>query len=240
MALKHIPVERACVMLAVIKEFQNLSPEELEVVAGHCQWHRYEVGEDVIRYHDKTDSTFFIVQGIIRITYYSPSGHEVILCDLSSGEMFGELTAIDGLTRSAAVIARRDSVLASIPVQAFLNLIYSNREICLAILKRLTGQIRRLTDRVFDFSTLAVRNRIHAELLRLAKNQMGVSNMAIISPAPTHADIASRLSTHREAVTRELNELVRQKVIIRRAHDLHILDMAKLTEMVEEIRGSFR
>lgn len=236
----NITAERAVRLLAGIKEFHNLSSEELEIVVRHCRWHRYAAGEDIIRYQDDTNSTFFIVQGVIRVTYYSVSGHEVILCDLSTGEMFGELTAIDGCARSAAVIAERDSVLASMSASSFLNLIYSNKEISLAILKRLTGQVRRLTERVFDFSTLAVRNRIHAELLRLAKSQMVASNTAVISPAPTHADVANRLSTHREAVTRELNELVRQKVIARSGHDLHVLDMAKLAEMVKEIRGSFR
>ncbi|MEK6736281.1 MAG: helix-turn-helix domain-containing protein, partial [Pseudomonadota bacterium] len=145
---------------------------------------------------------------------------------------------IDGRSRSATVVAKTNSLLASISSSAFQELIFTKRQIAAAILQRLTGQIRRLTERVFEFSTLAVRNRIHAELLRLTKKQTVIANVAIISPAPTHVELANLVSTHREAVTRELNNLAKENLILRKDHELHILDVAKLTEMVENVRGS--
>ncbi|MEP6879447.1 MAG: Crp/Fnr family transcriptional regulator, partial [Nitrosospira sp.] len=201
--------ERACTLLSGIKEFKDLQRSDLQSVAQSCRWHRYPAGQEIIRYRDQTTDAFFIVQGTVRVTYYSPAGQEVILCDLSAGEMFGELTAIDGQARSAQVIVRTDSIVASMPSVAFLNLLQNHPNICLAMLKRLSGEVRRLTERVYDFSTLAVRHRIHAELLRLAQIRTVTSNFVILSPAPTHVDIANRLSTHREAVTRELNDLAR-------------------------------
>ena len=52
-------------------------------------------------------------------------------------------------------------------------------------------------------SALPVHCRVHAELLRIAV-PLKINNDAILSPAPTHEEIASRISTHREAVTREM------------------------------------
>ncbi|MEK7791977.1 MAG: Crp/Fnr family transcriptional regulator [Pseudomonadota bacterium] len=238
MTTRHIPPDRASAMLASIKEFQTLSVADMEAIAQVCHWHRYEAGEEIVRYHDDSNSVFFITQGEMRVTYYSISGQEVILCDLPAGEIFGELTAIDGRSRSATVVAKTNSLLASISSSAFQELIFTKRQIAAAILQRLTGQIRRLTERVFEFSTLAVRNRIHAELLRLTKKQTVIANVAIISPAPTHVELANLVSTHREAVTRELNNLAKENLILRKDHELHILDVAKLTEMVENVRGS--
>jgi CRP-like cAMP-binding protein len=239
MTTRNIPVERAAAMLSVIREFQCLSPSDIEMVAAACQWYRYEAGNEIVRYHDHTNSAFFITQGEIRVMYHGLSGQEVILCDLPTGEMFGELTAIDGYPRSATVIARTSVLLASMPALDFQNLVYSNRQIAEIILKRLTGQVRRLTERVYDYSTLAVRNRIQAELLRLARNHMISANAAVISPAPTQTEIANLVSTHREAVSRELNHLVKSSLIMRQGHDLHILDIVKLQEMVDAARGSF-
>lgn len=237
MTTRNIPAERANAMLSVIKEFQGLSPKAIEMVAVACHWHRYEAGNEIVRYHDHTNSAFFIAQGEIRVMYHGLSGQEVILCDLLTGEMFGELTAIDGYPRSATVIARTSVLLASMSALDFQNLIYSNRQISEVILKRLTGQVRRLTERVYDYSTLAVRNRIQSELLRLARNHMASANTAIISPAPIQTEIAYLVSTHREAVSRELNKLGTSKLIMRQGHDLHVLDVAKLTEMVNAARG---
>lgn len=221
-----------------IKEFHGLSAVDLGMVIQSLHQQRYAAGEEIVRYQDQTNSVFFILKGVIRVHYYSLSGDEVILCDLSEGEMFGELTAIDGLPRSATVIARMDSLLASIPDKAFWELIHTHPAFCKAILKRLTGQVRRLTERVFDFSTLAVRNRIHAELLRLARERVISLNTAIISPAPTHAELACFVSTHREAVSRELASLAKINLIEQRGRDLHILDVAKLAKLVQEVRGS--
>lgn len=234
----NIAIERAVSMLPAIKEFQKLSAIDLAAVAQHCRWHQYVANEEVVRYHENTTNTFLIIHGSIRVTYYSLSGQEVILCDLSGGEMFGELTAIDGQSRSANAVVRTDTLVAIMSAPDFLNLIYSNHEICSAILKRLTGQIRRLTERVYDYSTLAVRSRIHIELLRMAKMQMTSGNTAIISPAPTHADMANLVSTHREAVTRELNALSSSRLILRPRHEIHIMDVSRLTRMVEEARGN--
>ncbi len=232
-----ISAERTLAWLSVIKEFQALSLTDLEAIAQVCNMQPFKVGQNIVRYHDNTDSVFFIIQGGIRVTYNALSGQEVILCDLSGGEMFGELTAIDSQPRSATVVAKTDGLLATMPASAFMNLIYANPKIAEAILKRLTGQIRRLTERVYDFSTLAVRNRIHAELLRLARIHMTTKNEAIISPPPTHVDIANFVSTHREAVTRELNILAKEKLITRTKQMLHVHDVSKLATMVNEVRG---
>ena len=105
MATRQISSDRACALLSVIKEFKNLSLTDLEVIAQACQWYRYEAGEEIVRYHDDSNSVFFITQGEVRVNYNSISGKEVILCDLVAGEIFGELTAIDGQSRSANVVA---------------------------------------------------------------------------------------------------------------------------------------
>ncbi|NBQ69598.1 MAG: Crp/Fnr family transcriptional regulator [Nitrosomonadaceae bacterium] len=239
MSMANIPPERAIAMLTAIKEFQQLSPEAMAKIVATCQWYRYDAGNEIVRYRDHTNSVFFITQGEIRVTYHSLSGQEVILCNLSAGDMFGELTAIDGHPRSATAIARTSVLLASMSALDFQNLVYSNRQIAETILRRLTGQVRRLTERVYDFSTLAVRNRIQSELLRLARDHMTSANAAVISPSPTQTEIANLVSTHREAVSRELKKLVKDNLILRQGHDLHVLDIAKLTQMVNEARGSF-
>jgi CRP-like cAMP-binding protein len=106
------------------------------------------------------------------------------------------------------------------------------------MLRELTRLIRSLSERVVEFSTLGVKNRIHAELLRLAREHMRDANKAVIMPAPTHNEIASRVSTHREAVTRELNHLAQDGLIERQHGGLTILDVARLSRLVEDVQSS--
>ncbi len=60
---------------------------------------------------------------------------------------------------------------------------------------------------------------------------------ASIDPAPTHAEIASRTSTHREAVTRELNRLTKMGILEQRSRVLWIKDLARLEALVRDAGG---
>jgi CRP/FNR family transcriptional regulator, cyclic AMP receptor protein len=96
----------------------------------------------------------------------------------------------------------------------------------LAALNDLTApqmEIRELTTRVYEFSTLAVRNRIQAEVLRLTNSSTRHGKIAKIVPAPTHAEIASRTSTHREI-----------GILEQRNRELLITDIDRLAALVHD------
>ena len=63
------------------------------------------------------------------------------------------------------------------------------------------------------------------------------ANCASINPSPTHADIAARVSTHREAVTRELAVLEKGGILTRGRGSLEITDVARLEDMVSNVFG---
>ena len=106
-----------------------------------------------------------------------------------------------------------------------------------ALLPQLVTKFRALTTRVYEFSPLAVKNRVQAELLRLANLSPREGKTACIIPAPTHVEIASRVSTHREAVTRELNRLCRIGIAERQGSALLVKNIERLAEMVHEATG---
>ena len=105
-------------------------------------------------------------------------------------------------------------------------------------MRRLVRCVRDLTERVFAFSTLGVQNRLHAELLRLARDAGMDGNTARIDPAPRHSEIASRISTNREQVTRELSALRKQGLVETAGRAIVIRDVARLEQLVVEVRRS--
>ena len=101
-------------------------------------------------------------------------------------------------------------------------------------MRHITELARKLSDRVFEFSTLAVRGRLYAELLRMAEPIQSKTNAALISPTPTHEEIASRISTHREAVTLELARLEELGLISRTGRTLRVTNLAGLRRLSSE------
>lgn len=223
--------------LAGIAILARLSPHALEALQRRCAFRRYEPGKSIVDYLDRTDEVFFIILGEVRVTIYSLAGKVVSFRELGPGEVFGEYPAIDRGPRSASVEARTPCLVATLPGSAFRELIESEPVVALAMLPQLVTKIRALTARVYEFSTLAVSNRIQAELLRLASLGAKEGQGARIAPVPTHTEIAARVSTHREAVTRELTQLVRIGLIEREKNALVVTDLERLAEMVHAATG---
>lgn len=217
--------------------FAGLEPVALEKIKRGCSWRHYQPGELIVDYLDASDDVFFITSGEVRVTIYSRAGKVVSLGELGSGEVFGEYAAIDQRPRSASVEARTTCVIASMPAALFRALLRTTPEVTWAVLTELVRRARAVTNRVYEFSTLHVRSRIQAEVLRLASMAPREGKSARIVPPPAHVDIASRVSTHREAVTRELSHLSRIGIIERQDDALLVRDIDRLAEMVHEVTG---
>jgi CRP-like cAMP-binding protein len=226
--------EQSLVKVAV---FRDLPADTLARIQKRCGWRHYEPGEAIVDYLEASDDVFFIAAGEARVNIYSLAGKAVTFTDLGPGDMFGEYAAIDGARRSATIEARTSCFVASMSGTAFRELLQSEPVAMMALLRQFVSKIRALTTRVYEFSALAVNNRIQAELLRLGRLAPREGKGVRIASAPTHSEIASRISTHREAVTRELNRLSRLGIIERKSGALLIKDIDRLAAMVHEVTG---
>ena len=223
--------------LEQIEIFKGLEPREIERLSQRVNWRNYKAHQQIIGHQEISNEVYFMVSGTVRVILFSSAGKEVAFRDISAGECFGEFAAIDGAPRSANVIALTDVMIGSVPAESFCSILQEYPAASMALLTYLTRLVRSLSERIFEFSTLAVKNRIHSELMRLARDHTEDDNTARLAPAPTHADIASRISTHREAVTRELNELTKSGLLKRDGRTLIVTDVAELERMIHEVTG---
>lgn len=221
--------------LASLPLLRHLPPPALKSLVLACEWRSHAAGALIVGYEEPAAQIFFIISGRVRISYYAPCGREVWFSDLNAGDLFGEVAALDGGARSASAVAVAPTALAVLPAGRFRDLVQSQGAFALVLLARLAGRVRALSTRVAEFSTQAVRTRVRAELLRLAAAGTPVAGGILVSPAPTHAEIADRIATHREAVTREMNALVRAGALERqRARTLLIRDHALLAALARD------
>lgn len=224
-------------LLANIDLFAGMGPDELSVIELACRYRRFAAQEHVIERDSATVDVFFVVRGRVRIVNFSLSGREITFDDVAEGQYFGELSALDGLPRSASVVALEDSLIVALPGRHFVDLVVRKPALAHRVMVRLARIIRTADERIMDLSTLAAINRVQAELLRQARQDQSKSNAAVIEPIPIHSDIASRVSTTRETVARVLNDLARQGIVQRTREGLVIRDLRRLRRMVEDVRG---
>ena len=229
-------VETTADTLLGVDIFRSLDKGARATIARHCRTYGYPPQHAVVCNQDQSDDVYFVISGKVRATIFARSGREVAFRDMGAGEMFGDLSAIDGRPRCANVVTLEESTVLTMSSPAFQDVLRGHSQVAFTVLCGLTALVRHLSDRVVEFSTLGVNNRIHAELLRLARKVPGDGGLAEISHPPTHADIASRVSTRREAVTKEFSRLSEMGLIERRGKSLVVRDMERLERMIDEVK----
>lgn len=224
-------------LLRRVEIFSGLDEAAIAAVEALCKWREYSAGSTIVSYMDLSHEVHFLIAGIARVIIYSAEGHAIVFKDIYPGEEFGEIAALDRGPRSSGVEALEGCTIASLSADNFQQILLEHPSVAIAVLRGLTGQIRRLSERVHEFSTLSVQSRIRAELLRLAAHAGISHNQATLSPAPSLSELASRVSTHREAVSREVSRLSAMNIAFRERSVLRIADIARLEQLVAEAKG---
>jgi len=216
--------------------FEGLAANSLARIAQRCRWRVYGDHEFIIDRESDSRDVYFITAGKARVVNYSLSGREIAFDDIDVGGFFGELAALDGLPRSATILALEETTVASMAPELFVGLLEEHPQVALRVMRSLAHVVRTASERIMDLSTLGAHNRVQAELLRQARATAG-ENQAEIRPVPVHGDIASRVSTTRETVARVFSDLTRQGLLKRQRDTLLVLDLQRLEDMVETLRS---
>jgi CRP/FNR family transcriptional regulator, cyclic AMP receptor protein len=227
--------------LRAVHLLRDLPEPVLAEVAAACRFRLFRARQGVISRDDLDRDCYFIVSGRVRVVALSPGGREVSFRDAGTGETIGEMAAIDGAPRSATVVALQDTLLARLSPDDLRGLLQRHWVIADRMLAHLARIARRLTERVYELSTLNVQQRLCAELLRLAladaaSHDRSADNRIVLRPAPSHSELAGRISSYREQVTRELAELGRAGLVGREDGALVIEDLSRLAERIEAVR----
>ena len=223
--------------LQAVAFFRDLDRRIARRYAGAALWTTAEPGQVILDYEDQSNDMFFVVSGTVRVMVRTPGGRELILDHLGAGQFFGEMAAIDGAPRSAAVIAEHRSRICRMRGRAFMELLAEAPELGRDIMRVLVARVRDLNGRLLDLTTMDGRHRIVADLLRKAgpANEMGER---IISPPPIQQILANRIGVRRELVSREIAALIRQGVIVRRRGALVIRQPEVLARALADARQS--
>jgi CRP-like cAMP-binding protein len=224
--------------LAAISAFKELERPDRAQIAKLCASKTYPKSSVIIAHKEETSDVFFLVSGSVRATIFTERGREISYQDLFAGDMFGELSAIDRMPRSTHVVALQESILLSLPSALFSEILMRYPVVAQATLQKIARMVRFLCDRVYEFGALDVNDRIRAELIRLATGDVDKTDRATIPKMPTHQELANRLATHREAVSRELSSLEKKGLITKHGRSLVITDVNRLSALIGDSRAS--
>jgi CRP-like cAMP-binding protein len=218
-------------MLSNISIFAGLDPDVLGAIAMQTIWRRADADTMLIEQADSSSDIYFLAEGSVRAKFYSSDGKEVTFADFEAGETFGELAAVDRFPRASSVVALTPVLCGRMSGSNFRELAMRHPPIAWRLVEMLVRKVRNLSDRVAEFSTLAARQRLQQEIIRISTRGRTQGGRIIVADFPTHQEIANRISSHREAVTRELNFLVSENIIALKRGEIEIIDIDRLRQI---------
>ena len=219
MAVSHTDPVHALTRFAFLA---GAPPDALNRFVARARWIDAKPNETVVEFGDATTDVFFVVQGSVRVFMRTADGeHTQILGDFVVGDLVGEMSAIDDAPRSARVEALVRTRLCVVSAAAFLDFAFAARSVGLYLMRLLTARIRGQNERLLEHTVLPTRLRVAAELFRLSRPRP--DGICIVSPPPTHEELAARVGARRETVSRDLSALTRAG-LLRRTRSAFVLD----------------
>ena len=201
-------------LLRTVPIFSELSDDDIAKLAQLSSRRRYPKDTVVFFENEEGDFFFTIVDGRIKVTILGDDGREVILSILGPGDFFGEMALLDNEPRSATAIAIEDTELLSVHRTDFQTVLGENRSITTALIKILTARLRKANHQISTLALLDVYGRVARVIVDMAREEgRRLKDGRIAFRRATHQEIANRIGTTRETVTRMLKDLERQGLI---------------------------
>jgi len=178
---------------------------------------RLAAGKILFRAGASGDGCYRVEDGLLKVTMVSSFGAERILAFLGGGDIVGELSVIDGLPRSATVMAVRDAAVSFLSCAEFEAFADKHPEVYKSLNRLLAQRLRETDTAVAAGSFLSLKGRVAQTMLELADHfgqEVGPGRIVIHQKIGQN-DLAAMAGIARENVTRVLNDWQRHKVLSR-------------------------
>jgi CRP/FNR family transcriptional regulator, cyclic AMP receptor protein len=193
-------------VLGASRLFSGLDPDALDSLAARTVERTYKKGQLLFYEGDPGDSVFVVESGLVKVMVTSEEGEEMVLVTLRPPDTFGELSLVDGGSRSASAEALESTRVLVITRSVLLSLLESHPSVTDALLRSLGSLVRRLTEQAADLVFLDIHGRMAKLLLTLAEERGNHDGGEILLDLNlTQADLAAMVGGSRQSVNQTLH-----------------------------------
>jgi CRP/FNR family transcriptional regulator, cyclic AMP receptor protein len=218
--LKHLPL------------FAELTKAERDALADDFVPRRFRQGDMIFLQGDAGQALYLIESGRVRIYVQDENGQETSVIFYSAGDIFGELSAIDGLPRSASAVAAEDTVVQALSRERLRVHLRASPQLAYNFMQALSVRVRYSTLQVGSLTLHDVPSRLARKLLELAQGYGRISADGVRIDLPlTQTDLASLIGATRESTNKMLGHFRREGYIRVDQSQITILDPDALREI---------
>ena len=217
-------------LLKNVDNFSSLYDERLTCFVKIANYKCYDKDEIILEENDtKNQSLFLIANGQVKVFISGVDGTEAILEILNRGEIFGEMSLIDGGPCCASVKAVQKSDLLAISREDFLNQLQKNSKLAISLLMEMSRRKTKLYKKLSKIELMSVYGKITSTIMDIIKDKgtqtrfkKNGTDVKITYNCPSQERIAEISGTTIEAVSRAISYLERNGFIAFKGKDLYV------------------
>ncbi len=224
-------MERNNEFLKYVPIFSELLEDQLDEISKVGIYRSFKKDSVILFEHEDGAALFIIAKGKVKVSRYSDDGREVILAILHESDLFGEMSLLDGFSRSATVSAMEDSEVFLIKRDDFLELLRTQHDVVISLLRELTQRLRAADMKIKALSMKDAEGKIATVLIQLADEIGKIKQGQVeIEKLPYQHDIANMAGTSRETISRTLHTFAKKGFVELEGSGLRILNYEKFKE----------
>ncbi len=193
--------------------FKHLRDQQIKEIAARCRRLQYKKGNTIFYKTEEGTDLYIVLSGRLKAVLTDDEGDEIVLALFDKGAFFGELSLLDGRGRSATIVADIDSELAVLNKADFLDLVSRDPKIAIELMMTLVERLRKADEMIESLAFLEVGERLAKVLLGMEKADGRDENGYIKVKKLTHKELAARVGSSREAITKCMKLLAAKGLI---------------------------
>jgi len=206
----------------MVLELASFDQDWATIMKEHGRIRDFPAGASIILQGDELKSIGIIISGVASARVNSENGDETWVDQFNPEDFFGHISLLTQSPIDFELRANTDIRVLIIPAQKFQQLLISDTVLSVGLAQDLALRLKTMMHRLIEALTLSSTGRVCAELIRLAE-PVGIDpDRLIIRPKPVFVDIAFRINSTRETVSRTVSRLQRSGIVSREPGSLLI------------------
>lgn len=214
---------RAVGVLSKHPALAGLDTATLEALAQAATPRHYDAGQVIFLEGEPATTLYVLESGWVKATRMSPDGREQSIAVLRPVEFFGDIAVYSGSSYPGTVSALEPAEVWALDGQTFLDLISRRPPLARAVIRHLAERVRYFIGLVEDLSLRSVEARLANTLLKNAETRDGIL-IVPRRPWTTFDQMARRLGTVRDVLSRALRNLEEEQLVKVDRHQIVLLD----------------
>jgi CRP/FNR family cyclic AMP-dependent transcriptional regulator len=214
--------------------FKPLDGDLRSRLAARARRLRCRAGDVIFDMGEEGQNMMAVLSGIVRVSIPSPQGKQIVLADLSAGEVFGEIALLDGGYQPADATALTNCDLAVLSRRDVLPLLQQRPDVCFTLLAVVCQRLRESQEKMTDILFFNAPVRLAKILLRGAGRRRDEEEEGepALKVAFSQRELGNMAGVRRERVNHCLREWQRRGLIALKGGWIVILKPAVLEEVV--------